>query len=101
MKNKEGGWNMIIDWSLKTIKEEVDKIRERAAKRAAKRVATPEVKMISAQQIANISTMRKTLGIDDAKFAEQVKHFGADVVDNLTQEGAGKLISAYTKKLQK
>ncbi len=82
-------------------KEEVDKIRERAAKRAAKRVATPEVKMISAQQIANISTMRKTLGIDDAKFAEQVKHFGADVVDNLTQEGAGKLISAYTKKLQK
>ncbi len=27
MKNKEDGWNMIIDWSLKTIKEEVDKIK--------------------------------------------------------------------------
>jgi len=72
-----------------------------AVKKAAKKVTKPvEVKMISAQQVANIATMRKTLGIDDAKFAEQVKHFGADSVDNLTQEGASKLIGAYTKKLQ-
>ena len=71
------------------------------AKKAAKKVAKPaEVKMISAQQIANIATMRSTLKVDDATFTEQVKHFGADSVDNLTQEGAGKLIAAYTKKLQ-
>ena len=71
------------------------------AKKAAKKVAKPaEVKMISAQQIANIATMRNTLKVDDATFTEQVKHFGADTVDNLTQEGAGKLIAAYTKKLQ-
>ncbi len=71
------------------------------AKKAAKKVAKmEEVKMISAQQITNIATMRKSLGIDDATFTQQVQHFGSDTVGNLTQEGAGKLIAAYTKKLQ-
>jgi hypothetical protein len=26
MKNKEHGWNMIIDWSVEKVKKEVDKI---------------------------------------------------------------------------
>jgi len=72
-----------------------------AAKKAAKKVATPEVKMISAQQIQNIAMMRKKLEVNDETFDKQVQHFGADKVDNLTQEQAGKLIAGYTAKLQK
>ena len=71
------------------------------AKKAAKKVATPEVKMISAQQIQNIAMMRKKLEVNDETFDKQVQHFGADKVDNLTQEQAGKLIAGYTAKLQK
>jgi len=76
-------------------------VAKKAAKKAAKKVATPEVKMISAQQIQNIAMMRKKLEVNDETFDKQVQHFGADKVDNLTQEQAGKLIAGYTAKLQK
>jgi len=39
--------------------------------------------------------------VNDETFDKQVQHFGADKVDNLTQEQAGKLIAGYTAKLQK